>query len=337
MAITLQYGPIGAALGLAQKAGAAQGFNIQAQRDMQALQLQEQRQRTINQQAQAEIQQALAYRQLEADVAAQNQRSAQEAAYRNAQIQMDQQRLAHSGQQLQQQDRQFAEQQRTREDQAKYLNELRQQQAAEKQAKEAWLKTLSPDQQNIVMSGGQLPNPQDIAAEERRQRSEQTTAQYRKADALKDQIALLQKQLDPLLNIPDEERVVAARRLKEVMADYTTTIDGINAATGSQRMAPSSPAAPQATSAPTIPQHWAAAAEQAVGPDIQKQLQWIKANAAQLQGNDSQRFQSANFAEQQKQVTAGRAKLQSQSVANDREFKKGQMRKAWADNPPQMY
>lgn len=247
MAITVQYGPIASALGLAQVAGAGQGFQIQSQRDLQALQIQNQLQQTQNQYAENQAQTALAYQQLQGQQQQAQQQDAQNQAYRNAELQLGVQSGTQAQERITQQGQDFTQEQQTRQQQADELAKQRTQQDQDRATKQAWLSGLSPDQRDIVNSGGHLPNSLEVDAAKRQQQSAQTDAAYKQANALKDQITILQKQLDPINGTQDPaERAAIPGQLQTAYQQYNKTIDGINAATGSQ--------APQQQATPAMPQ-----------------------------------------------------------------------------------
>jgi hypothetical protein len=332
MSITVQYGPIAQALGLAQVAGAGQGYNVQAQRDLQALQIQDAMQRTANQKAATDIQQALAYDELRAKAQQQQSQDAQTQAYRNAQIQIDQERNTLNSRQLDQSGAQAQAEQRTREQQSKYINEVRQQEIAQKTKRDAWMQTLTPEEQNIVMSGGHLPNSIEADAEKRRLTKENLDTQMTYGEHLtKQRDALLKMANDPLSNMGEADRSAAQEKIKQL----NLTIDGINAATGQKLgIGGGTPQAPAASSAPQIPPDVWAEAESAVGRDPKAQAQWVSANWK----NIVTKRQQALRPQQQNQVQSNYQKLSDQDTINrqqvDDENLRNQVWGSWASNPP---
>ena len=93
MAIVVEYGPISDALGLAAQAGKNQGFAMQSQRDLQALQVQNAMQSEIDRNHATEMQDAMAQQNVQASRAAQAQQMAQTAAYQRAQQGVEQQNM----------------------------------------------------------------------------------------------------------------------------------------------------------------------------------------------------------------------------------------------------
>ena len=98
MAIVVEYGPIAGALSLAQQAGTGQGYQIQAQRDLAALQTQNAMQSEIDKTNATEMQDAMAQQNVQAAQAQTRAEMAQKAAYERA------------GQQLQAQNNQAIQQ-----------------------------------------------------------------------------------------------------------------------------------------------------------------------------------------------------------------------------------
>lgn len=266
MAITVQYGPISSALGLAQVAGQGQGFQIQSQRDLQALQLQNQMQAEIDQRNANTIQMANAQSDLQARMNQQQQQDHQNDIYRQTSLQLQQQQQA-------QQNSQFQAQQATRDKEAKTLEDQRTQAANEKKMRDDWLNSLPPDQRNIVLSGGHLPNALETQKVKDEQKRAATDAATKQAEQLHNYIGALTQSLDPTKStLTDEERVATVAKLKSAMAQYSTTIDGINAATGSGSIAPPAANGPQAT-----PDELEMA-RRAVGNDPKQMATWLMQN-----------------------------------------------------------
>ena len=264
MPFTVQYGPISGALQLAQTAGAGQGFNIQSQRDLQALQLQNQMQQTANQYAESTAQQAMARQELAARLQAQTSNQQQEAAYRAAQQQLAQQQLA-------QQNRQFQQEQGIKQQQ---LGQTQSQINAAAKDREQQVQNLASYRDSLVK--------QNTAAEAERQRVNRINALKGKAAMLKDQMTLLSPQMDPLKQPDDAKRSDAESQFNASMKAYQQTIDNIDAATGAGAVAAPPQTAPAASLAPQVPPDVWAQAEDAVGPDPKKQAAWVAHNWTML-------------------------------------------------------
>lgn len=136
MPIVVQYGPVADALQAAAIAGRGQGFNLQANRDMQALQMQNQMQSEIDRNNATEMQNAMAYQQNASLEQYRQQTLAQQAAQQHAldalraQSQTFNEQNAMALQQnrndsLAQRQSQFDEAQQTRQQQADALAKLR--------------------------------------------------------------------------------------------------------------------------------------------------------------------------------------------------------------------
>ncbi len=150
MAITVQYGPIGQALGLAQTAGTGQGRADQAARDMEALRIQNQMQAQMDSQNNQQIQMAMAQQELQARVAQQQQQDQQNNVYRNAQLQMQQQGLAMQGENLKSQQQAKTDENQTRADVAQALQDKRDQETQAAKVKADALAALSPAERKLA-------------------------------------------------------------------------------------------------------------------------------------------------------------------------------------------
>ena len=219
MAITVQYGPIAAALGLAKVGGAGAGYNIQAQRDLQALGIQNQMQQTINSNDANLIQMAMQREAQQQQLAAQAQAQHDREVAAQAQAQQNAAELAARNRQLDLQEKNQSSEQSTREQQAKDLQAQRAQALKEKQDREAWLATLTPEQKNAVLSGAGLPIAKPAATEPspNAQLTDDRARELKVLDALKFKAQQDQEAYIKLTQgiLPDPNLVAAAKKQAE--------------------------------------------------------------------------------------------------------------------------
>ena len=281
MAITVQYGPIAAALGLAQVGGAGAGYNIQAQRDLQALGLQNQMQQTINANDANLIQMAMQRDAQQAQLAAQAQAAHDRQVAQQAQQQQAASELAARNRQLDLQEKNQSSEQVSREQQTKDLQAQRAQALKEKQDKEAWLNTLTPEQKNAVLSGAGLPIAKPAATEPspNAQLTDDRARELKVLDALKFQAQQDQEAFIKLSQgvLPDPAQVAAAKKQAEAsMAAYQQAAQSVTGpanvkgfTTGPANTQP----APAPAQAPTQPQQqMAPTGPSPYGPGGRKQM-----------------------------------------------------------------
>ena len=208
MGIVVNYGPISGALSLAQKAGVGQGFASQAQRDLEALQIQNQLQQTANTEAQHEIQNGMAYNQMANQQQVQQQQLSQQQAYQNAQMQLAQQNS------------------QTRAEQADALATDRKAAAAAAQQRQDMLGQLSPEEQKLAMFPGlgQAAGRGDANA---RFLAGQVDKQVANNEAQAAKLEAAAKKLDPVINGQD-----AIDALMSQAADLRKQTDEVDPATG---------------------------------------------------------------------------------------------------------
>jgi hypothetical protein len=210
MPITMQYGPISAALGLAQQAGNGQGFAEQRSAQLQAQQLAQQAQDELDKQYATQVQDTMQQQQMQQQNQLSQGEMAQKAAIERANLQLQQQNEQNRSLQLQQQ--------------IGYQNGMLGVQQQNAKTKE------TASQNTADYRQGELGN-QQVALENR---ADQTLlqSQTKQAQSIQAQIQFAEQQSAKVKNNPLSNPEDAAAWDQQAAALKAQLADGVDPATG---------------------------------------------------------------------------------------------------------